>query len=227
MMKTLIVTPMHEEFDGFIQGCQEQAIPTEQVMLGRIPGVCLPTLHVTVAQGGLGKTQFAVQTQHLIECAADWELVMCAGAAGGIDDIGSIGDVVIGTETVEHDIRNKFGTTPLIPRFQGASAIVEALSRVVLRDMPFRVHRGVIASGDEDVVDSKRRGEIRERTGAIATAWEGAGGARASHFSGIPFVEVRGITDMTNSTGPDDFEKNLQRTMSHVAHVVVAWAQQQ
>ncbi|MCP4401928.1 MAG: 5'-methylthioadenosine/S-adenosylhomocysteine nucleosidase [bacterium] len=226
-MKTLIVTPMQEEFDGFIQGCQKQDVPIECVMLGRIPGACLPTLDVTVAPGGLGKTQFAVQTQHLIECAADWELVMCAGAAGGIVETVGIGDVVIGTETVEHDIRNKFGTTPLIPRFQGASTIVEALSRSVLHDTPFRVHRGAIASGDEDVVDSERRREICERTGAIATAWEGAGGARASHFSGIPFVEIRGITDMTNETGPHDFEKNLQRTMYNVASLVVAWAQQQ
>jgi adenosylhomocysteine nucleosidase len=169
-MKTLIVTPMQEEFDGFIHGCQAQGLATESVMLGRIAGACLPKLQLTVAPGGLGKTQFAVQTQHLIECRSDWELVICAGAAGGIDETVCIGDVVIGTETIEHDIRNKCGTTPLIPRFQGASAIVEALSRVALQDSTFHVHRGAIASGDEDVVDSERRREIRERTGALATA---------------------------------------------------------
>lgn len=225
-MKTLIVTPMQEELDGFLQECQAQALPTEEIMLGRIAGVHLPTLHVAVAPGGLGKTQFAVQTQHLIECAPDWDLVICAGAAGGIDETVNIGDVVIGTETVEHDIRNKFGTTPLIPRFQGDRAIVDALSRVALKNPTFQIHCGAIASGDEDVVDSTRRQEIREKTGALATAWEGVGGARASQFSSIPFVEIRGITDMTNETGPQDFEKNLHETMGNVAQVVVAWAQQ-
>jgi adenosylhomocysteine nucleosidase len=226
-MKTLIVIPMQEEFDFFVQGCQKQTIPTENVMLGRIAGTSLPTLHLAVAPGGLGKTQFAVQTQHLIECTSDWELVICAGAAGGIDDAVGIGDVVIGTETVEYDIQNKFGTTPLIPRFQSANAIVDSFNQITLRNPTFHVHCGAIASGDEDIVDSDRRREVRERTGALATAWEGAGGARASHFSGIPFIEIRGITDMTNETGPQDFEKNLQCTMSNVARVVVAWAQQQ
>ena len=225
-MNTLIVLPMQEEFDGFIQGCQAQNIPIESKMLGRIAGAFLPTLHLTVAPGGFGKTQFAVQTQYLIEHHPGWELIICAGAAGGIDNTVSIGDVVIGTETVEHDMRNRFGSTPLIPRFPCDSATVDALNRVDLPQAGFRVHCGAIASGDEDVVDSARREDIRARTGALATAWEGAGGARASHFSGIPFVEIRGITDMTNETGPQDFKTYLQKTMGNIAQLVVAWAQQ-
>lgn len=179
-MKTLIVIPMQEEFDFFVQACQEQTLPTERVMLGRIAGTSLPTLHLTVAQGGLGKTQFAVQTQHLIEHVSDWDVVICAGAAGGIDDTLCVGDVVIGTETVEYDIRNKFGKMPLVPRFQSASAIVEEFTHVALRNTAFHVYSGAIASGDEDIVDSEWRREVRERTGVLATAWEGAVGITKS-----------------------------------------------
>jgi len=51
----------------------------------------------------------------------------------------------------------------------------------------FAVH--VIASGDEDVVTSKRAQEIRDQTGAACVAWEGSGAARAALFNGIGSLE--------------------------------------
>src|SRR6266478_4000180 len=55
-------------------------------------------------------------------CTISQHLVICAGAAGALVNGLSIGDVVVATETVEHDIRNKFGL-PLLPRFGSAKAI--------------------------------------------------------------------------------------------------------
>lgn len=84
-MKILTVIPMKEELDFFVQGCIEYGITTETSMLGRIPVTYAPSLDLTVAQGGLGKAQFAVQTQHLIDHTSDCDVVICAGAAGGLD----------------------------------------------------------------------------------------------------------------------------------------------
>ena len=55
------------------------------------------------------------------------------------------------------------------------------------------------------------------RTGALAVAWEGAGGARACHFSGIPFLEIRGITDSADSDAASDFRATLEGTSFHYA----------
>ena len=224
-MKSLTVIPIQAEFDFFVQGCAEQGLATEPSTLGRLPITYLPGLGLTLAQGGLGKAQFAVQTQHLIDCGGDWDVVICAGAAGALDDRLSIGDVVIGTKTIEYDIHNKFGK-PLLPQLDSAESVVEDFKRIEMAGSSFKLHSGPIASGDEDVVDVERRREVRDLTGALANAWEGAGGARACHFSRVPFVEIRGISDGANETAAQDFAKNLRVTMKNVALVVTRWAGQ-
>jgi len=216
---------MQEELDGFLDGCTEQVVSIETVMLGRLAVQHLPGLGITAAQGGLGKAQFAVQTQHLIDSSPGWDLVICAGAAGALDDRLVVGDVVIGTETAEFDIRNNFGK-PLLPRFKGDAGVVETFRFLTLAGAPFTIHLGTIASGDEDIVDAGRRRAVRDLTGALATGWEGAGGARASHFSNVPFVEIRGISDEAGESAAHDFVRNLPMTMRNIATVVVAWAKQ-
>jgi adenosylhomocysteine nucleosidase len=222
-MKILVVTPIAEEINCFLQSCAEQGIGSETIVVGKLPVTYFSALGVIVAQGGLGKAQFAVQTQHLIDTCPGLHVVICAGAAGALINGLSIGDVVVATETVEHDIRNKFGL-PLMPRFGSAKAIVDALQKMSPATRAFQVHFGPIASGDEDVIDAARRQEIHQLTGALAVAWEGAGGARACQFSGIPFVEIRGITDSANSTAAADFAMHLHRALSNVATFITLWA---
>ena len=114
-----------------------------------------------------------VQTQYLIERFPSVEIVACVGAAGSLVSELSVGDVVVGTETVEHDYRLLFASRPQ-PRFPGHSPSIPALRRAAGRIHGFRVAFGVIASGDEDVVASERARAIRDQTGAVCVAWKEA-----------------------------------------------------
>ena len=145
-------------------------------------------------------------------------LAICAGGAGALIGGLAIGDVVVATETVEHDFRNRFSNRP-IPRFPGSIEAVEAL-RAAPRHSGFSVHFGSVASGDEDVVGPERANEIRACCGAIAVAWKGAGSARAAAFSGIPFIEIRGITDRADSSASESYDNNLGLAMSNVLSVL-------
>jgi len=222
MVQRLIVIPTQGEIACFLQVCTELGFPAEASQLGRLAVVHLPEQGVTVARGGLGKVQFALQTQHLLDAGPDWEVVICVGAAGALVDALAPGDIVAATETVEHDIRNKF-STPLLPRFRSADTALAALRQGLSAWTACPVHFGPIASGDEDVVDRERRRAIHQLTGALAVAWEGAGGARACHFSGVPFIEVRGITDHANSQAAADFRLHLTSAMRHVTRLIMAW----
>jgi len=84
----------------------------------------------------------------------------------------------------------------------------------------FMVHFGNIASGDEDVlsIESKRR--VIKRTEALAVAWEGVGGARASKFNDLPFVEIRGISDNANSETIQDFHEHIEELMKKLADYI-------
>ena len=221
-MKILTMVPIQAELDFLVQAWAEKGFQRQNSIMGRLPVVHLPEIDVTVACGGLGKVQFAVQTQHLLDVGPAWDLVICAGAAGVLVDGLPVGAVIVATETVEHDIHNRFGQ-PLLPRFAGAGVALSELRSMASHAETFQVHFGPIASGDEDVVDTDRRSMLHQRTRALAVAWEGAGGARACHFSGIPFVEVRGITDEADNDAASDFEKNLGGTMKNVATLIASW----
>ena len=216
------MTPTPEELNGFWQSCARRGFQTENSRAGRLPIVRLPELGITVGPGGIGKAQFAVQTQYLLDTGADWDLVICAGTAGGLVDELSIGDVVVATLTMEHDYNNKFSARPK-PSFEAAQDIIADLRRVCCSSNSFKVHFGTVASGDEDVIDPNRRRMLYAATGALVVAWEGAGGARACAFSNTPFIEIRGVTDAANQQAPSDFETNLEVAMNNVATLVTSW----
>lgn len=224
-MRTLIMVPLQEEISLFCHACTARGLATVDATVGQLIARRVPDLGLTVVPGGLGKVQFAIQTQHVLDVNRTWDVVICAGAAGALVNGVAVGDVVVATETVEHDIHNHFGP-PRLPRFSGAPTMIESLKGVRPPRNTFTVHFGPIASGDEDVVAVERQEELRRRTGALAVAWEGAGGARACQFSGVPFVEIRGVTDGANSSAAADFRANLAAAMANVATMIVTWLQE-
>ena len=175
-----------------------------------------------MASGGHGETQFAVQAQYLIGQFPSAELVICAGAAGSLAPELSVGDVVVGTETVKHDYRLLFATRPP-PRFPGHGPSIVALRRSAQGMSGFHVAFDVIASGDENVVTSERAQAIRDQTGAACAAWEGSGAARAALFNGIGSLEIRAVTDAADKEAPQRFDANLRIAMANPANLLRLW----
>jgi adenosylhomocysteine nucleosidase len=216
---------MREELANVARSCSESGYRSLDAVAGRLSIHDFPELNLILARGGTGKVQFAVQTQHLLDSGVGPDLVICAGAAGSLVDHLQVGDIVIGTATVEHDYSEGFIDRPL-PRFEADPAIVDSLSKVPNDELAFSVHFGVVASGDEDVVSEDRKQSLHKATGAIAVGWEGAGGARACRFSGVPFVEIRGITDAADEGAASDFKQNLATAMGNIAIFLIAWITQ-
>ena len=220
-MKILAAVPIEREFDALADALREMGLSETRVEIGRLTAAVFgEDARLTVAIGGLGKAQFAIQTLHLTERIAGLDLVACAGTAGGLDASLAIGDVVAATETVEHDFKYGMSDKPQ-PRFAGCARALSALRAAVeSAPPPFAVRFGTIAGGDEGVADAARAREIRERFGALAVAWEGAGGARAATFAGVPFLEIRGVSDGAGESAPDEFERNVPAAMRNVAYIL-------
>ena len=219
-MPVVVITPIPEEFNALSQALDQHWQGRDVLQVGRVRAHAYRSGEIILAQGGLGKVQFAVTTQHVLDSLDDVSLVVCAGVAGSLTTDVSVGDVVIGTTTVEHDFNSKQPDARL-PRFDGSARHLAALRMAVTTGPPaFRAHLGPIASGDEGIVDAARAGELRALTGALAVAWEGAGGARAAAFSEVPYVEVRGISDMADHDALGTWKANLPGAMRNVAVVV-------
>ncbi|HMB33077.1 MAG TPA: acyltransferase, partial [Methylomirabilota bacterium] len=87
----------------------------------------------------------------------------------------------------------------------------------------FAVHFGDVASGDEDIVSVDRAQALRDATGALAVAWEGAGGARACAFSATPYLELRAVTDQANVEASSHFAQHLPLAMRNLATLLGRW----
>ena len=222
-MNILIVIPMKEEFEFFLKSFHNLGYKTEDFTVGKLSVKIIPELNVTLARGGFGKVKFAVKTQHLLDAYTRWDLVICAGTAGALIDDVSAGDVVVATATIEHDFCNTSGKACL-PKFEGNDAVISGLRGVSLpAGTAFKIHFGIIASGDEVVLEKRRRSSLHKLTGALVVDLEGAGGARACRFSDVPFVEIRGATDNADHHTLEDFETNLEIAMDNVAKLITSW----
>ncbi|MCL4272095.1 MAG: 5'-methylthioadenosine/S-adenosylhomocysteine nucleosidase [Anaerolineales bacterium] len=221
-MYTLLLTPLIDEFTPLLEAFNAMGYYSTPKTIGNLTIHEIKELKLFLAQGGHGKTQFGVQTQHLLDLISNISLVICAGAAGGIAHFINIGDIVVATSTVEHDYNLKFAKRPL-PDFAGSSIHIEKIQSInSTLSNGFKIHFGKIASGDEDVIERPRAEELHNLTSALAVAWEGAGGARATQFMKIPYLEIRGLTDVADNEAPIIFDENLKVIMPRIASLVAS-----
>lgn len=178
----------------------------------------------------LGKVASAATVATLIE-RFDVSTVIFTGVAGSADPQIRVGDIVIAEELVQHDM----DTRPLFPQFEipltglskfpsdiginanlqrAASAFLEkdlqtvipSKQRQVFRlDKP-RVHRGLIASGDEFIGSRSRLQELKSHfPELLAVEMEGAAVAQVCFEFGIPFSIIRTISDGADEQSAIDF----------------------
>ena len=218
--RRLVIAPFEEELAG-ISAVLTKVYPRETVPGLRLDAAYVSALGTLLATGGHGKSQFAVQTQYLLGCFPSVELVICAGAAGRLDPTLRVGDVVVATETVEHDFTVLMVSRPL-PRFPTDPKILADLRAAAgARERRFRVVLDAIASGDIDCVDAEQGRAIRGKTAAACIAWEGAGARRAARFSGVESVEIRAISDGADEAAGRDFDANLEHAMGCLGELLL------
>jgi adenosylhomocysteine nucleosidase len=224
MASVLALAPDPDESEALVQGLIRRRIHHENVRIGVLDCVSLPALDMLIATGGNGKAQYGIQAQYLMDRLDGIELLACVGAAGRLIAGLQIGDVVLGTATVEHDYKERFNPRPL-PRYDAGPGVLSEFIRLTESTaFPFKVHFGVIASGDEDIVDPIRAAELQEATSALCVAWEGSGGARAARLNGVEFIEVRGITDGADNDAARFFHDNVSDVMFNVVELMMAWS---
>jgi adenosylhomocysteine nucleosidase len=219
---TVIVLPLQAEVDMLSEAFLADGLRLEHAQAGRLPLLAFPDIGAALARGGHGKAQFALHTRHLLDHAGPVDLIVCAGAAGALADEIAVGDIVVATRTVEHDFQRRF-SPGAAPAFDGHEAAIRSLQALSHAEASFAVHFGDVASGDEDIVSIDRARALRAATGAVAVAWEGAGGARACAFSQTPYLELRGVTDQATVDAPADFRQNLALAMRNIATLLGRW----
>src|SRR5690242_6499783 len=98
--RILVPAPLAEESSILVRACEEHH-RTEFLTDLKLPCSYVSAWRMALAQSGHGKAQYAVRAQYLISRFPSAATVACVGAPGSLDPDLAVGDVVVGTETVE------------------------------------------------------------------------------------------------------------------------------
>lgn len=171
-------------------------------------------VNVVVGQSGIGKVNAAVCTQIMIDLF-EVDFIICCGVAGAVDNSIKIGDVVISTSAVQHDvIVSTFGYKPgQIPRmdvveFPADEKLVKLAykaGRSVLTQN--RVHLGKVLTGDRFIQDTHEKTRLREVFEGSCVEMEGAAIAHVCYLNNLPYVIIRSISDTADGKASEDYDK--------------------
>jgi adenosylhomocysteine nucleosidase len=177
---------------------------------------------VVVVRSGIGKVNAGVCTQILVD---DFhvEAVINTGIAGSLKNEINIGDIVVSTDAVQHDMdARKFGYPKgQIPQmdvfsFVASTKLREAAVKACERVNPdIAVFEGRIVSGDQFVADADVKKILIEDFSASCTEMEGAAIAQAAYLNKIPFVILRAISDKADNSATMDYPTFEQKAAEH------------
>ena len=182
---------------------------------------------VVVVRSGIGKVNAAVCTQILAdEFGVDG--VINTGIAGSLNAEINIGDIVVSTDVVHHDMDAvNFGYEPgQIPQmdvfsFEADKAMADLAEEVCEKVNPeIKVFRGRIVSGDQFVADKAVKNRITEQFHGFCTEMEGAAIAQAAYLNAIPFVILRAISDKADDSASEDYPSFEKKAAEHCVRLV-------
>lgn len=200
MNKIGIIGAMDEEVQiikGQMQEVKIHTVASMDFYEGKLQGK-----EVVIVRSGIGKVNAAICTQILADLY-HVEAVINTGVAGSLRNEIDIADIVLSTDTVQHDMdATGFGyEVGVIPRmecsiFQADQKLIELAKEVCETVIPqVGVHTGRIVSGDQFISDSGKKEWLVETFQGFCTEMEGAAIAQAAHLNHLPFLIIRAISD--------------------------------
>ena len=182
---------------------------------------------VVVVRSGIGKVNAAVCTQILAD-VFEAEAVINTGIAGSLRNEINIGDIVVSTDALQHDMDAvKFGYPKgQIPgmkvfSFVANAALRETAVRVCQKVNPdIQVFEGRVVSGDQFVASAEVKNKIIKEFAGYCTEMEGAAIAQTAYLNGIPFVVVRAISDKADNSATMDNLTFETQTAQHCVNLV-------
>ncbi|NCC15256.1 MAG: 5'-methylthioadenosine/adenosylhomocysteine nucleosidase [Clostridia bacterium] len=169
---------------------------------------------IILVRSGIGKVNAAICAQAMIDhFGVDYILML--GVAGALAEGLNIGDIVISTDAVQHDMDTSALGDPIgtIPRMaESYFKADEELVRLAMASAAeiadgYRVITGRIASGDQFICTKEGKSKIRKDVQGTCAEMEGAAIAHACWLNRIPFLIVRAISDGAGEEANLSFEK--------------------
>ena len=184
---------------------------------------------VVVVRSGIGKVNAAVCAQILADrFGAD--VIINTGIAGSLDAAIDIGDIVISTDAVEHDMDASTFGDPVgqIPQmdtfsFPADEKLVKLAKEVNEKSNPdIHTWTGRIVSGDQFVSSNEKKEQLIRLFDAKCTEMEGAAIAHTAYLNHISCVNIRAISDKADNSASMDYPEFQEAAIRHSVRLIEA-----
>ena len=167
---------------------------------------------VVVVRSGIGKVNAAVCAQILAD-TFHADAIINTGIAGSLKNEINIGDIVLSTDAIQHDMDAQgFGYAPgVIPQmevsdFQADEKLIELAKKCCAEVCPdIQVFTGRVVSGDLFISDKKKKEWLSSQFEGLCAEMEGAAIAQASYLNHVPFLIIRAISDKADDSATMDY----------------------
>lgn len=205
-----IICAMTVEIEGIIakmENVEHQFIAKMVFTTGTIGNT-----EVVAVECGVGKVNAAMCTQIMID-KYNPDVIINSGVAGALDKSVTIGDTVVGTAVIQHDMNTSALGEPLgtitirestMTSIPADAETVEKLAKAC-EECDVKYFKGKIASGDLFVASVKQRNKIHERFSAIACEMEGAAVGHVCYRNEVDYCVLRVISDDLEKSDGMDF----------------------
>lgn len=225
-MKIGILVAMEEEIKHLIEAItcyQVIEIANQTFYDGTIDGIA-----VTIVQSGIGKVNATIATTLLIQ-QFGVKAVINTGSAGAIQKDLEIGELVIAKELTYHDVNNEvfgytYGQIPQMPERYTADLELNKKIKEAAVDQLWKVHNGLIVTGDSFVGSSDAIIKIKEHfPSALVTEMEGAAVAQTCNQFNVPYAVVRAVSDTADEDATVDFDEFVILAGKRSAELVLSF----
>ena len=243
-MRLGIISALSEEQQGLVEAMQSpyKLIHGQREywvgQLWEIDAVCVLSR--------IGKVAAAMTATTLVEKFGVTHILF-TGVAGAGDKTVQVGDIVVAESLVQHDM----DASPLFPRFEvpliglthfradhGLSTrlldaahafldedfinAIEDGEKAAFRLTQPRIHRGLIASGDQFIKEGAHINRLNAALpGLVAVEMEGAAVAQVCYELDVPCAVIRTISDNANENAATDFMRFVKSVAARYALYIV------
>lgn len=186
---------------------------------------------VVVVRSGIGKVNAGMCTQILADRFAI-SAVINTGIAGSLRNEINIGDIVLSTDTVQHDMDAsgfgyKVGQIPRVDTYSFPAD--ETLRNLALEcnkavNPEIQAFTGRVVSGDQFISDKAKKQWLIENFDGSCTEMEGAAIAQAAYLNGIPYLVIRAISDKADDSAGMDYQVFEEQAIRHSVNLLLEMA---
>lgn len=184
---------------------------------------------VIVVKSGIGKVNAAICAEILVACF-NVDKIINTGIAGSLKNEINIGDIVLSTDALQHDVdATNFGYAKgVIPgmavsTFIADEGLIKTAEEACHKACPdIEVFKGRVVSGDIFVSDKAVKNSIAETFHGYCTEMEGAAIAQAAYLNKVPFLIIRAISDKADDSASMDYNEFEKKAIANSVKLLTA-----